>query len=183
MQRKFLRKKALSLRSSALRRAEDIEKQYPYILLFHRSGLTSRQWRQIKNILCTIKGKTLFKPKEIEENKNSLPNNRGGGHWIAQLASSAGPTCILYLTKKAPNNTWSQLLLPTAASYSQNLVLLYGQDVGATVLNHMDMEKATTLETTSVFQQLLGLMFLPGACFLFLVEQANGQKLSINKHG
>nr|UYI31453.1 ribosomal protein L10 [Calypogeia sphagnicola f. sphagnicola]UYI31495.1 ribosomal protein L10 [Calypogeia suecica]WCP19018.1 ribosomal protein L10 [Calypogeia suecica]WCP19144.1 ribosomal protein L10 [Calypogeia suecica]WCP19186.1 ribosomal protein L10 [Calypogeia sphagnicola f. sphagnicola] len=182
MQRKFLRKKALSLRSSALRRAEDIEKQYPYILLFHCSGLTSRQWRQIKNILCTIKGKTLFEPRERKKNKNSLPNNRGGGHWIAQLASSAGPTCILYLTKKAPNNTWSQLLLPLAP-YSQNLVLLYGQDVGATVFNHMDMEKATTLETTSVFQQLLGLMFLPGACFLFLVEQANGQKLSINKHG
>nr|QIA60867.1 ribosomal protein S10 [Makinoa crispata] len=168
MQRKFLRKKALSLRSSALR-AQEIEKQYPYILSFHCSGLTSRQWRQIKNILCTIKGKTLFKPKERKRKKN--PNNRG--HWIAQLAPSAGPTCILYLAKKAPNNTWSQLLPP--ASYSQNLVLLYGQD-GSTVFNHMDMEKATTLETTLVFQQLLGLMCLPGACFLFLVEQANGRK-------
>lgn len=173
MQRKFLRKKVLSLRSSALRRAQEIEKQYPYILLFHCSGLTSRQWRQIKNILCTIKGKTLFKPKEKKKIKNILPNNRG--HWIAQLASSAGPTCISYLTKKAPNNTWSQLLLPPA-SYSQNLVLLYGQDGGATVFNHMDMEEATGLETTSVFQQLLGLMLLPGACFSFLVEQANGQK-------
>nr|QIA60825.1 ribosomal protein S10 [Metzgeria leptoneura] len=170
MQRKFIRKEALSLRSSAPR-AREIEKQYPYILLFHCSGLTSRQWRRIKNILCTIKGKTLFKPKE--KKKNIMPNNRG--HWIAQLALSAGPTCILYLTEKAPNNTWSQLPLPPA-SYSQNLVLLYGQDGGATVFNHMDMEEATTLETTSVFQQLLGLMFLPSACFLFLVEQANGQK-------
>nr|YP_010881151.1 ribosomal protein L10 [Pallavicinia lyellii]WIA66653.1 ribosomal protein L10 [Pallavicinia lyellii] len=168
MQRKFLRKKAL--RSSA--RAQEIEKQYPYILLFHCSGLTSRQWQQIKNILCTIKGRTLFKPKDKKKRKNILPNDRGG-HWIAQLASSAGPTCILYLTKKAPNDTWSQLLPP--ASYSQNLVLLYGQD-GSTVFNHMDMKKATTLETTSVFQQLLGFMFLPGARFLLLVEQANGQK-------
>nr|QIA60077.1 ribosomal protein S10 [Radula japonica] len=171
MQRKFIRKKALSLRSSALRRAQEIEKQYPYILLFHCSGLTSRQWRQIKNILCTIKGKTLFKPKE-KKNKNIMPRD----HWIAQFAYSAGPTCILYVTKKAPNNTWSQLLLPPAY-YSQNLVLLYGQDGGATVFNHMDMEKATTLETTLLFQQLLGLLFLPGACFVFLVEQANGQKL------
>lgn len=172
MQRKFLRKKALSLRSSALlRRAQEIEKQYPYIFLFHCSGLTSRQWRQIKNILCTIKGKTLFKPKERKNKNIIMPRS----HWIGQLASSAGPTCILYLTKKAPNNTWSQLLLPPA-SYSQNLVLLYGQDGGANVFNHMDMKKATTLETTSVFQQLFGLMFLPGACFLFLVEHANGQK-------
>nr|YP_009674853.1 ribosomal protein L10 [Fossombronia foveolata]QDE12819.1 ribosomal protein L10 [Fossombronia foveolata]QIA59952.1 ribosomal protein S10 [Fossombronia cristula] len=174
MQRKFLQKKALSLRSSALR-AQEIEKQYPYILSFHCSGLTSRQWQQIKNILCTIKGKTLFKPKEKKRKKSILPNNRG--HWIAQLASSAGPTCILYLTKKAPNNTWSQLLPP--ASYSQNLVSLYGQD-RSTVFNHMDMEKATTLETTLVFQQLLGFMFLPGACFLLLVEQANGQKKVIH---
>jgi hypothetical protein len=173
MQRKFLRKKVLSIRSSALRQAQEIEKQYPYILLFHCSGLTSRQWRQIKNILCTIKGKTLFKPKEKGKIKNIMPNNRG--HWIAQLVSSTGPTCILYLTKKAPNNTWAQLLLPPA-SYSQNLVLLYGQDAGATVFNHMDMEKATGLERTSVFQQLLGLMLLPSGCFLFLVEQANGQQ-------
>nr|YP_010881110.1 ribosomal protein L10 [Moerckia flotoviana]QDE10625.1 ribosomal protein L10 [Pallavicinia lyellii]WIA66612.1 ribosomal protein L10 [Moerckia flotoviana] len=173
MQRKFLRKKTLSLRSSAPRAAQEIEKQYPYILLFHCSGSTSRQWQKIKNILCTIKGKTLFKPKDKKKRKNILPNNRGGGHWIAQLASSAGPTCILYLTKKAPNDTWSQLLLP--ASYSQNLVLLYGQD-GSTVFNHMDMEKATASETTSVFQQLLGFMLSPGACFLFLVEQANGRK-------
>nr|WHW95990.1 ribosomal protein S10 [Aneura pinguis]WHW96032.1 ribosomal protein S10 [Aneura pinguis] len=169
MQRKFLRKKALSLRSGAAPRAQEIEKQSPYILLFHCSGLTSRQWRRIKNILWTIEGKTLFKPREKKKNIN----NRG--HWIAQLAFGAGPTCILYLTEKAPNNTWSQLPL-SPASYSQNLVLLYGQDGGATAFNHMDMEEATTLETTSVFQQLLGLMSLPGACFLFLVEQANGQK-------
>nr|YP_009674938.1 ribosomal protein L10 [Haplomitrium hookeri]QDE12946.1 ribosomal protein L10 [Haplomitrium hookeri] len=170
MQRKFLRKKALSLRSSAPW-AEDIEKQYPYILLFHRSGLTSRQWRQIKNILCTIKGQTLFKPKEKKRSRNILPNNQG--HWIAQLASSAGPTRLLYLTKEAPNHTWSQLL--PSASYSQNIVLSYGQD-RSTVFNHMDIEKATTLETKSVFQQLLGLMLLPGACLLFSVEQANGRK-------
>nr|QIA59911.1 ribosomal protein S10 [Asterella wallichiana] len=168
MQRKFLRKKALSLRSSALW-PQEIKKKYPYILLFHCSGLTSRQWRQIKNILCTIKGQTLFKPKEKKQ--NILPNNQG--HWIAQLASSAGPTCILYFTKEAPNNTWSQLL--PSASYSQNLVLLYGQD-RSTVFNHMDIKKATTLETTSVFQQLFAFMFFPGACFLFLVEQANGRK-------
>nr|YP_004927717.1 ribosomal protein L10 [Treubia lacunosa]AEH99764.1 ribosomal protein L10 [Treubia lacunosa] len=170
MQRKFLRDKALSLKSSALW-AKEIEKQYPYILLFHCSGLTSRQWRQIKNILCTIKGQTLFKPKENKKEKNILTNNQG--HWIAQLAYSAGPTCISYLTGEAPNNTWSQLL--PSASYSQNLVLLYGQD-RSTVFNHMDIKKATTLETKSVFQQLFGFMFLPGACFLFLVEQVNGQK-------
>nr|WIA66488.1 ribosomal protein L10 [Apopellia endiviifolia]WIA66529.1 ribosomal protein L10 [Apopellia endiviifolia]WIA66570.1 ribosomal protein L10 [Apopellia endiviifolia] len=140
----FLRKKALSL--SALRAHQE-----NHILLFHCSGLTSRQWRQIKNILCTIKGKTLFKPNLEKKNLKKKPNRDG-------------PTCILYLTE-TPNTLitmkWSQLLP------AQNLVLLYGQN-GSLVFNHM--EKATTLET-SVFQQLLGFMFLPGACFLFLVEQ------------
>nr|WIA66283.1 ribosomal protein L10 [Apopellia endiviifolia]WIA66324.1 ribosomal protein L10 [Apopellia endiviifolia]WIA66365.1 ribosomal protein L10 [Apopellia endiviifolia]WIA66406.1 ribosomal protein L10 [Apopellia endiviifolia]WKW95127.1 ribosomal protein L10 [Apopellia endiviifolia] len=143
----FLRKKALSL--SALRAHQE-----NHILLFHCSGLTSRQWRQIKNILCTIKGKTLFKPNL--EKKNLKKN---------------GPTCILYLTE-TPNTL---ITLPwRSPAYSQNLVLLYGQN-GSLVFNHMDMEKATTLSIeTSVFQQLLGFMFLPGACFLFLVEQIRG---------
>jgi hypothetical protein len=34
------------------KKAQEIEKKSPYILnLFHCSGLTSRQWRQLKNIL------------------------------------------------------------------------------------------------------------------------------------
>jgi hypothetical protein len=53
----------------------------------------------------------------------SLLNKQGG--FIEQLASSACPTCILYLIEEAPNNTWSQLL--PSAFYNQNLVLLYGQ--------------------------------------------------------
>jgi hypothetical protein len=42
------------------RKAQEIEKKSPYILLFHCSGLTSRQWRQLKNILCTFQGRTSF---------------------------------------------------------------------------------------------------------------------------
>ncbi len=33
------------------KKAQEIEKKSPYILLFHCSGLTSQQWRQLKDIV------------------------------------------------------------------------------------------------------------------------------------
>jgi ribosomal protein L10 len=142
------------------KKAQEIEKKSPYILLFHCSGLTSRQWRQLKNLLCAFRGRTLFRPNY----KRKLPHKNKQGGFIEQLASSAGPTCILYLTKEAPDNTWSQLL--PLASYNQNLVLLYGQ-LQSTLVNHMDIKKAANLEITSVFQQLFELIFYPynSLCF------------------
>lgn len=136
------------------KKAQEIEKKSPYILLFHCSGLTSRQWRQLKNLLCAFRGRTLFQPNY----KAKLPDKNKQGGFIEQLAYSAGPTCILYLTKEAPDNTWSQLL--PSASYNQNLVLLYAQ-LQSTLVNHMDIKKAANLEITAVFQQLFELIFYP----------------------
>lgn len=139
------------------KKAQEIEKKSPYILLFHCSGLTSRQWRQLKNLLCAFRGRTLFQPNY--KHKCPQKNKQDGkqGVFIEQLAYSAGPTCILYLTKEAPDNTWSQLLQP---KYNQNLVLLYGQ-LQSTLVNHMDIKKAANLEITPVFQQLFELIFYP----------------------
>jgi hypothetical protein len=64
--------------------------------------------------------------------------------FIAQFAFSSGPTCILYLIKKTPDNTWSQLL--PSAFFKQNLVLLYRQ-FQSSVVNHMNIKRAVDLET------------------------------------
>nr|YP_009863199.1 ribosomal protein L10 [Anthoceros agrestis]QHD46964.1 ribosomal protein L10 [Anthoceros agrestis]QKD76655.1 ribosomal protein L10 [Anthoceros agrestis] len=134
------------------KKAQEIDKQSPYILLFHCSGLISEQWRQFKNLLCAIHGKTLFQPSRNRE----LPHENKQNGFLAEHASKAGPTCFLYLTRKTPDDTWSQW--PPAASYNQNLVLLYGK-FGSTLLNHMDIDEAADLEITSVFQEFFWILF------------------------
>jgi hypothetical protein len=146
------------------KKAQKIENKSPHILLFHCSGMTSRQWRQLKNILCTFQGRTLFQPSC----RGKLPYKKKQGGFIAQFAFSAGPTCILYLIRKTPNNTWSQLL--PLAFYKQNLVLLYGQ-LQSTLVNHMDIKRAVDLETLSVFQQLFELIFYPYNSLCFCLNQ------------
>jgi hypothetical protein len=74
----------------------------------------------------------------------------------------------LYLIRKTPDNTWSQLL--PSAFYKQNLVLLYGQ-LQSTLVNHMDMKRAIDLETISVFQQLFELIFDPYNSLCFCLNQ------------
>jgi hypothetical protein len=61
------------------KKAQEIEKKSPYILLFHCSGLTSRQWRQLKNILCTFQGRTLFQLSC----RGKLPYKKKQGGFIA----------------------------------------------------------------------------------------------------
>ena len=82
--------------------------------------------------MCAFWGRTLFQPNH----KGKLPHKNKQGGLIEKLAYSAGPTCILYLTKEALDNTWSQSL--PLALYNQNLDLLYGQ-VQSTLVNHMDI--------------------------------------------
>lgn len=156
------------------KKAQEIEKKSPYILLFHCSGLTSRQWRQLKNILCAFRGRTLFQPNY----KGKLPHKNKQGGFIEQLASSAGPTCILYLIEEAPNNTWSQLL--PSAFYNQNLVLLYGQ-LQSTSVNHMDIEKKVVNLDITLFRLIV--MFYGTESILenILHIQAECEECSIEK--
>lgn len=41
---------------------QHIETQYPYLFVFHCSGLTNTQWRQFKQLLSKSKANTLFQP-------------------------------------------------------------------------------------------------------------------------
>nr|YP_003412084.1 hypothetical protein PhlaMp02 [Phaeoceros laevis]ACT75292.1 unknown [Phaeoceros laevis] len=144
------------------KKAQEINKQSPYILLSHCSGLISEQWRQFKNLLCAIHGGTLFRPSR----NRKLAHENKQNSFLAQHASKAGPTCFLYLTKNTPDDTWSQL--QPSASYNQNLVLLYGK-LGSTLLNYMDIYEAADLEITSVFKEFFWLLFHPSyeLCFCF----------------
>lgn len=128
------------------KKTQHIEKRFPYILLFHCSGLTSQQWRQLKNLLYVTHGQTLFQPSAFS----------------STLHDSAGPTCILYLTDSGePPGTWPKLLKNVSYLESQkNLVLLYGQ-YQYTLVNHMDIKKSTTFSKVSISQQFFFYMLYP----------------------
>jgi hypothetical protein len=109
--------------------------RYPEILiLFHSSGLTSNQWRKLKNLW--FPGRTLFRPSCFGTGKKK--------RFFAQLAHSAGPTCILYLAEEASDRLE---FLPSWDSMDQDLLLLYGQYRSTfTLVDHMDVEKAYHLD-------------------------------------
>nr|QXT44729.1 hypothetical protein [Nitellopsis obtusa] len=142
--------KLMKIRKTLIqKKTQHIEKRFPYIILFHCSGLTSQQWRQLKNLLYVIHGQTLFQPSVFS----------------STLHDSAGPTCILYLTDSEPPGTdtkwWPKLLQNVSYLESQkNLVLLYGQ-YQYTLVNHMDIKKSTTLEKVSISQQFFFFMLYP----------------------
>ena len=75
------------------KKAQEIEKKSPYILLFHCSGLTSRQWRQLKNILCAFRGRTLFQPNY----KGKLPHKN-------TKATHLSPNFFKYLINNYQND-------------------------------------------------------------------------------
>jgi hypothetical protein len=155
--------KLMKIRKTLIqKKTQHIEKRFPYTILFHCSGLTSQQWRQLKNLLYVTHGQTLFQPSAFS----------------STLHDSAGPTCILYLTDsceppgtKCSNSDISAELLDTKwwpkllqnVSYlesQKNLVLLYGQ-YQYTLVNHMDIKKSTTLEKVSISQQFFFYMLYP----------------------
>ena len=49
------------------KKIQEIEKNSPYILLFHCNGLTSWQWQQLKKVFCAFQGRTLFQPNYKEK--------------------------------------------------------------------------------------------------------------------
>nr|ARX11187.1 ribosomal protein L10 [Ottelia ovalifolia] len=124
-----------------------VEERSPEILVsFHSSGLTSNQWRKLKNLW--FPGRTLFRPSSGTE--------KG---FFAQLDQGAGPTCILYLAEEASDRSD---FLP---SLDQDLLLLYGQ-YRSTLVDHMDVEKADSLEPseTSLFHFHLPSSYLSFVC-------------------
>nr|ARX11184.1 ribosomal protein L10 [Hydrocharis morsus-ranae] len=111
---------------------ESREERYPDILVsFHSSGLTTNQWRKLKNIW--FPSITLFRPFLL---------NQG-----------AGPTCILYLFE---DDRFSP-------SLDQDLLLLKGQ-YRSTLVDHMDVEKASEPLETSLFHFHLPSSYLSFVC-------------------
>ncbi|KAK9082374.1 hypothetical protein Syun_031977 [Stephania yunnanensis] len=116
------------------------EERSPEILIsFHSSGSTSNQWRKLKN--PWFPGRTPFRPSCCGTGKKT--------RFFAQLAHSAGPTCILYLAEEASDRLE---FLPSWDSMDQDLLSLYGQ-YRSTLVDHMDVEKASDLDEfeTSLF--------------------------------
>lgn len=124
------------------------EERSPEILIsFHSSGLTSNQWRKLKNLWFPGS----FRPRTGKKKR-----------FFAQLAHSAGPTCILYLTEEASDRLE---FLPSWDSMDQDLLLLYGQ-YRSTLVDHMDLEKASSFEEfpTSLFHFHLPSSYLCFVC-------------------
>ncbi|GAA0178506.1 hypothetical protein LIER_29848 [Lithospermum erythrorhizon] len=154
--RSLLQKKSL-LRVSGEERSPEI------LISFHSSGSTSNQWRKLKN--PWFPGRTLFRPSCFGGKKK---------RFFAQLAHSAGPTCILYLAEEASGRLE---FLPSGDSMDQDLLLLYGQ-YRSTLVDHMDVEKASHFDEleTSLFHFYLPSSYL---CFVCSREELNLFNLGI----
>lgn len=129
------------------------EKRSPEIqLLFHSSGLTSNQWRKLKN--RWFPGQTLFRPSGFETGKKK--------RFFAQLSHSAGPTFLFYLAEEAAERLE---FLPSLDSMDQDLLFLYGQ-YRSTLVHHMDVEKASHFDSfeTSLFNFYLPSSYLSFVC-------------------
>ena len=102
-------------------------------VLFHSNGLTSNQWRKLKNLWFL--GRTIFHPscRKTEKKKG----------FSAQLPHSAGPTWVLYFPEEASNKL--DLLPSQDSKDQQDLLLLYGQYV-STLVDHVDIEKASDFD-------------------------------------
>eukprot|EP00262_Sarcandra_glabra_P016377 TRINITY_DN5319_c0_g1_i2.p1 TRINITY_DN5319_c0_g1~~TRINITY_DN5319_c0_g1_i2.p1 ORF type:complete len:252 (+),score=23.98 TRINITY_DN5319_c0_g1_i2:321-1076(+) len=117
----------------------------------YSSSSSSHQWRKLKN--------------QWLSNKAPFPPSCGSGkkkRLIPQLAHTAGPTCISQLAEEASDKLE---FLPSWDSIDQDLLLLYGQ-YGSTLVNHMDVEKASEIEEseTCFFSFHLPSSYL---CFVF----------------
>lgn len=127
------------LQRESLLRVSGEERSPEILISFHSSGSTSNQWRKLKN--PWFPGRTLFRPSCCGTGKKK--------RFFAQLAHSAGPTCISYLAEEASDRLE---FLPSWDSMDQDLLSLYGQ-YRSTLVDHMDVEKASDFDEleTSLF--------------------------------
>jgi hypothetical protein len=140
------------LQRESLLRVSGEERSPEILISFHSSGSTSNQWRKLKN--PWFPGRTPFRPSCGTSKKK---------RFFAQLAHSAGPTCI----SKAEEASYRLEFLPSWDSMDQDLLSLYGK-YRSTLVDHMDVEKASFLEEleTSLF-----LFHLPGSYLCFVCSR------------
>nr|USM75405.1 ribosomal protein L10 [Allotropa virgata] len=144
--------RSLLQRESLLRVSGEEERSPDILISFHSSGSTSNQWRKLKN--PWFPGRTLFRPSCCGTGKKK--------RFFAQLAHSAGPTCISYLAEEASDRLEC---LPSWDSMDQDLLSLYGQ-YRSTLGDHMDIEKASNLDEleASLFHFYLPSSYLCFVC-------------------
>nr|BDG69857.1 ribosomal protein L10 [Pseudotsuga sinensis var. wilsoniana] len=147
------------------RKTQDIGKIYLEIIIsFHSSGSTSNQWRKPKN--PWFPGRTPFRPSYRTDDDKLMDRKEKQSWFSTQFAHSAGPTCILYFTEKAPSNIWSEFI-PYRDSMNRNIIPSYGQ-YQYTLVHHVDVEKAYDLENESELETSLFHFHLPSSypCFV-----------------
>nr|UTS76848.1 ribosomal protein L10 [Cuscuta vandevenderi] len=137
------------LQNKSLLRVSGEERSPEILISFHSSGSTSNQWRKLKN--PWFPGRTLFRPSSLLTGKKK--------RFFAQLAHSAGPTCISYLAEEASDR------LEFLPSWDSDILLLYGQ-YRSTLVDHMDVEKASHFDEleTSFFHFYLPSSYLCFVC-------------------
>lgn len=142
--------RSLLKRESSLLRVSGEERSPEILISFHSSGSTSNQWRKLKN--QWFPGRTPFRPSCCETGKKK--------RFLAQLAHSAGPTCILYLAEEASDRLE---FLPSWDSMDQDLLSLYGQ-YRSTLVDHMDVEKASLMNWKHLFSIFFYLVHIFVSC-------------------
>lgn len=142
------------LQRESLLRVSGEERSPEILISFHSSGSTSNQWRKLKN--PWFPGRTLFRPSCCGTGKKKP--------FFAQLAHSAGPTCISYLAEEASEKLE---FLPSWDSMNQDLLSLYGQ-YRSTLVDHMDVEKASHFDE---LERSLFHFYLPSSYLCFVCSR------------
>lgn len=177
---------------------QQIEKECQYVFIYHCSGITTSQWRQLKDLLFKTQAKTFFQPKNRQKKEGAKPESSNLGSKArcdrgaklskqaskvqsnSKVASLSGPFCIFYLTpcdeievrKNQSTHSWGEVLkkIESFTSSGSQIVLLYAQ-MQSTIVNHIDIKQALNLETRSVYQQLLSSMQYPVQSLDFCFHQ------------
>ena len=170
-----------------------IENQHQYLFVYHCSGLTTTQWQQLRNLLYLENNTTAnFLPQSINQKKSTFGKNT---HPLGVFKANKcdylpGPICVFYFTKTHHELSYkyfmktdmeeedknmdvfkcvSELLSKISSlGYNSNLVLLYAK-TKSTLMNHIDIKEAMSLQTLSVYEQLLCTISTPmhSLCVLF----------------
>ena len=152
------------------------------VFVFHCSGLTSTQWRQLKTLFVqqntsTARAEIFFfknthKTFNITQTKSgvskqmlaSLCNQQENtGLQTVFSTQTRGPICLFYLSQDSAitSKDWTNMFRHMEAA---NLILLYGRFIringnepyNETICNHVDIKQSMNLQQIPVLTQSLG---------------------------
>jgi hypothetical protein len=140
---------------------QHIETQYPYMFVFHCSGLTNSQWRQFKQLLSKSKANTLFQPSRCGKPSalsNEMVRERCASTFSGlqpEKLTSYEPTPLSMGSLKQNKQTSGSLRnrsLPQASAYRPlrfKAVLSAGQKGALQTNKHSSLETASHLVYTT----------------------------------